>query len=306
MSAITHVLAGTDLSAISSDAVDRGFRIAQSTGARYTILYAVGIDAAISLRDMLGDEAEAVTARLLEDARQRLARQASDSANAGTVTADLRVARGPVAKEIPDCIRETGVDLVVVGAHGGGFLQRMLLGSTASRLIRESKVPVLVVKQRARHDYARVLVAVDFSPASASCVRLARELAPGAEMVLLHVFNVPFEGQMQYAGVSPDIIHEYRVKTREQLVRHMGEFAASAGLRRDDYIGLVVHGDAAPQVIEHETRYRSDLVVMGKHGTHVTEELLLGSVTRRVLAESTGDVLVVVDERRPNISDVSP
>jgi nucleotide-binding universal stress UspA family protein len=31
----------------------------------------------------------------------------------------------------------------------------------------------------------------------------------------------------------------------------------------------------------------------------VTEELLLGSVTKRVLAESRSDVLVVVDERRP-------
>lgn len=306
MSAITHVLAGTDLSEIASDAVDRGFRIAELTSARYTILYATGIDSAISLRDVLGDEADAVTNTLLEDARRRLAKQAADSMNAGTVTADLRVARGPAAKEIPECVRESGVDLVVVGAHGGGFLQRMLLGSTASRLIRESKVPVLVVKQRARHDYARVLVAVDFSPASASCIRLARELAPDAEMVLLHVFNVPFEGQMQYAGVRPDIIYEYRVKTREQLVQHMGQFAESAGLRRDDYIGLVVHGDAARQVIEHESRYRSDLVVMGKHGTHVTQELLLGSVTRRVLAESTGDVLVVVDERRPNVSDVSP
>jgi CPA2 family monovalent cation:H+ antiporter-2 len=40
---------------------------------------------------------------------------------------------------------------------------------------------------------------------------------------------------------------------------------------------------------------------MGKHGTHVTEELLLGSVTQRVLAESQGDVLVVVD---PNAAPV--
>jgi len=36
---------------------------------------------------------------------------------------------------------------------------------------------------------------------------------------------------------------------------------------------------------------------MGKHGTNVTEELLLGSVTKQVLAESRSDVLVVVDKR---------
>ena len=38
---------------------------------------------------------------------------------------------------------------------------------------------------------------------------------------------------------------------------------------------------------------------MGKHGTHVTEELLLGSVTKRVLSESEQDMLVVVGAPRP-------
>ncbi len=51
---------------------------------------------------------------------------------------------------------------------------------------------------------------------------------------------------------------------------------------------------ALARVIEAE---KPDLVVMGKHGTHVTEELLLGSVTLDVLAESRCDVLVVVDPR---------
>lgn len=38
---------------------------------------------------------------------------------------------------------------------------------------------------------------------------------------------------------------------------------------------------------------------MGKHGTHVSEVLLPGSVTRRVLGEALADLLVVVDKRLP-------
>jgi len=44
-----------------------------------------------------------------------------------------------------------------------------------------------------------------------------------------------------------------------------------------------------------EQEYDADLIVIGKHGTNFTEELLLGSVTKHVLAESQGDVLVVAE-----------
>lgn len=60
---------------------------------------------------------------------------------------------------------------------------------------------------------------------------------------------------------------------------------------------LVLHGDATRQIISQEENYDCDLIVMGKHGTRVTEEPLPGSVTNRVLAESCSDVLVVVDAR---------
>jgi hypothetical protein len=43
------------------------------------------------------------------------------------------------------------------------------------------------------------------------------------------------------------------------------------------------------------------LIVLGKHGTHLTEELLLGSVTRQVLDAAQGDVLVVSDTRRGDV-----
>lgn len=79
----------------------------------------------------------------------------------------------------------------------------------------------------------------------------------------------------------------------------MEALAEAAGLERGRYTGLVLQGDAAAQILHHAEAHHCDLVAMGKHGTHVTEELLLGSVTSRVLAESDADLLVVVDKREP-------
>lgn len=306
MAQLKNILAATDLSSSSSQAVDRGFLIAKATGARYTVMHALGLDALAPLRELLGENARAVSQKISDEARERLTEIVSDSAANHDVTVSAQLEHGLAASAIPAYAEATDVDLVVLGAHGSGFLHRMLLGSTASRLLRKSKCPVLIVKQQAHRAYKRVLVAVDFSPVSEAAIRLAREAAPGADVVLLHIFDVPFEGKMQYAGVSEDIIHRYRIEARERATHQLHELARAIGLSTMDYSGLVVHGDATHQIVTHEAKYKCDLIVMGKHGTQVTEELLLGSVTRRVLAESQCDVLVVVDKRTPDIPGINP
>ena len=44
-----------------------------------------------------------------------------------------------------------------------------------------------------------------------------------------------------------------------------------------------------------EQEVNADLIVVGKHGSHIAEELLIGSVTKHVLAESQCDLLVMCD-----------
>ncbi len=54
------------------------------------------------------------------------------------------------------------------------------------------------------------------------------------------------------------------------------------------------HGNPTLRIIEQEQEWDCDLIVMGKHGVNLLEALLIGSVTKQVLAESMGDVLVSV------------
>jgi len=299
MSELRHILAATDLSSSSLQAVDRGFQVAAATGARYSVLHALGLEALAPMRALLGSRAPEVSARLLEDARVELARAVGETLDTRGVQPRLLVDEGVAGDVVTRVATAQDADLLVLGAHGSGFLQRMLLGSTASRLLRKSRCPVLIVKQEPRHAYRRVLVPVDFSVGSRRSLEIARRIAPGADLVLLHVFEVPFEGKMQYAGVNAEMVLQYRNEMRERSTRQLHELAAAAGLPLQAYTALVLPGDPVREVILHEERDHCDLIVLGKHGTHVTEELLLGSVTRRVLAESQGDVLVVVDPNAP-------
>ena len=306
MARLTHILTATDLSASSLHAVDRGFVLAHATGARYTVIHALGIDALAPLRELFGASNAAITEKIVDEAREELSGiLAQPELNRG-ISAGIRLEEGQATAAISAFADAEHADLLLLGAHGAGFLQRVLLGSTASRLLRKSRCPVLVVKQAAHDSYRRILIAIDFSPASKTAIDLARTLAPQAHLLLLHVFEVPFEGKMHYAGVSEDIIYQYRIEARERALHQLHELAENAGLSPADYTVLVLQGDATRQILVQEEQHDCDLIVIGKHGIHVTEELLLGSVAKRVLAESGGDVLIVVDERMAEIPPITP
>ena len=126
-------------------------------------------------------------------------------------------------------VHAADADLLVVGARGEALLRHALLGSTASRLLRKSAArPVLMVKQPPHQPYRRVLIPVDFSPASTRALHLVQRLAPGAHLILLHVFHVPFEGRLSYAGVDKAAIHTYRRRRREDALQHLHALAADA------------------------------------------------------------------------------
>ncbi len=299
MNAIRQILATTDLSAPARHAMDRGFQLAAASGARYTVLHALHLGPLDTLRGLLGDSGAQIGQHLEDAARDSLGALLADPAHHRGVAASLRIEAGAPVDVITASADAEDADLLVVGARGEAFLRHGLLGSTASRLLRCTAArPVLVVKQPPHEPYRRVLAPVDFSPGSVQSVRLARRLVPTAHIVLIHVFNVPFEGKLTLAGVDQVAIHAYRRKQREESLQRLHVLAAAAGLEAGQYSVLVPRGDPAQQVIAQEQEQDADLILVGKHGTELTEELLLGSVTKRILNESQCDVLVVPDPRR--------
>ena len=64
----------------------------------------------------------------------------------GFITDDIIVERGNPVEQILKHVQERSCDLIVMGTHGHGTLEDVMLGSTARRVIRRSKIPVLVVR----------------------------------------------------------------------------------------------------------------------------------------------------------------
>ncbi len=295
------IIAATDFSEPAGRAVERSFRLSGLVGGELHILHGLELDTLDSLREMLGKgELTALKARMEANARDQLDQLINSLANPQGMAAHPRVVIGNPLSAIPAEADALDAGLIVLGARGESILRHAILGSTAARLLRKSvRRPVLVVKQRPYGAYHSVLVAVDFSPVSVQAIRMARRLAPGADLILLHVFELPYEGKLTFAGVEPDVIQHYIRKEQVRRRKQLHQLAEEAGLQPTAYMTSVIHGNPSLQIVSQEQEQNCDLIVLGKHGAHLTEELLLGSVTKHVLAESRGDVLVICDPRGP-------
>jgi nucleotide-binding universal stress UspA family protein len=210
------------------------------------------------------------------------------------VTAQVHVASGSLLAELRQHTETINADLVVLGARGASFMRHMLLGSTADRMVSRATRPMLVVKQAPHEPYKTVLVPVDFSAASLRSIRLAQAVAPGAALILLHAFDVPFEGMMEFAGVQTDQIQQYRANAHQEARQNMEALCLQAGLNPALTPALVMHGDPSLVLVQQEQEFDCDLIVMGKQGESSVEDMLLGSVTRYALAQSQCDVLISV------------
>jgi len=300
MTKLNHILAATDLSEPARLAAERAVLIGKETQSSLELLHVVNISYLDRLRQMVAATPPNLEEQVLATARRKL-QELSDtfSSRHGVVASTLVLTGSPLA-QVSREINEKAVDLVVCGAKGESVVRHVLVGSTAQRLLSRARCPVLVVKQPPLAPYRSVLIPVDFSSSSLQAIRHARAVAPHGDLTLLHVFDVPFEGHMRYASVDDDIIQHYRNRVKLEATQKIRKLAELAGLAPYTFNMVVVHGDTTLRIVDQEKLQNADLIVMGKHGESLLEEVLLGSVTKHVLAESQCDVLISIlpDEKK--------
>ena len=149
------ILIATDGSECSRAAVKEGCRFVTDPGSdditvmsAYEDAYAIVGEAAAFSAAFIDEFANA--ARLAASESARIAEEAL-KARFGDVKLEISelVRKGPPEHEIVEAAREADADLVIVGSHGRGFLDR-LLGSVSEAVAHHAPCCVLVVRQRGK------------------------------------------------------------------------------------------------------------------------------------------------------------
>lgn len=293
MSSPLSMLAATDFSAPARHALERAAQLAAAhPGAQLTLTHVISASMLARLRGVMRDEAPAMEARVAVEAARALAELAARLGAQHACPVNTRLSQGSALDAITGLADELQSDLLVMGARGAHFVRGFLLGSTTERVLRKTSRPVLAVKQRPQGAYRRVLVPVDFSAHAMAAAATAHRWLPDAEIILLHAYEVDIEGTLRFASIAEEKIHQYRARAREEALGAMAQFVGQLSIPSAQLTRLVVHGAPTLRILEHEQSLDADLVAMGKHGQSTLEELLLGSVTKHVLAYCSSDVLV--------------
>lgn len=274
------ILAVTDLSARGNRAIERAALLAAEHGALLKLVYAPADLSPLA-------HAEAATA---------LAGLARTMASRFDVLVKQVTGPGGGLAQIVDEARH--VDLVVLSHERDRSLGAFFTGQPVERLLRQVRCPVLVTRLDTRLRYSRILVAVDFTPASRELVSLAHGLDPEAALELFHALNTMHESKLRYAEVSDHAIKTYRHDSMRQARERLFSLTDSSSARRNRVLSAIGRGDPARQATVQQQHARAELLVVGKRRANPLADFLFGSVAQRVLCWATGDVLVVPADRR--------
>ncbi len=146
----TNLLVPVDFSEHSSAALRLAIKMARASKGHITLLH-VGLSPGIGSYDLggYGVPVPETLVRLHEDAAKQQ-EHALQKLGHDEIPEDVpwRVStrEGVAADEILAEVRDGGHDLVVMGTHGRGGLQRAFLGSVTERVLRTAEVPVLVIR----------------------------------------------------------------------------------------------------------------------------------------------------------------
>ncbi|MDM7939146.1 MAG: universal stress protein [Methanothrix sp.] len=185
---------------------------------------------------------------------------------------------GTIGEAIQKAADEEKVSLIVMGAHGKGLMEGILLGSVSTEALRSGKTDLLIIRhqllegsEKFCHDiFSRVLVTTDFSEAARDAVTLVKGLHGVHEILLAHVVS---EGE------------------------DIEEPAKKLNVLRDELPGKVtVHvleGHAADQILALAERQGASLIIMSSQGKGWLRLIRVGSTTFDVARRARQPVLIV-------------
>lgn len=236
--------------------------------------------------------------KLTREGAEEFVNSATEYLCCAGLDAASEVRQGDAKTVILNEAEQIGADLVILGPHGHSGLTRFLVGSVARKVLRTARCSVEIVRPRPVSEY-RVLLATDGSPCSLAAARVIaqRPWPSNAEVEIMTVVEpvVPSRHNPYppyFDEACMEVLRGDAMKASQQAVADAEKIVATTGLKIWESI-LVPIGLPQRLILEEADRWDADLIMVGSHGRHGIERLLIGSVSEAVALHAECSVEVV-------------
>jgi nucleotide-binding universal stress UspA family protein len=288
---LQRILCAVDFSEFSRRALDHALSVARGYGSTVTVLHVVApAPAAVAGGYYFGSENPPPLLLPMMDAdsaRRELERLVTTEHVPGVKVESVVAEAYDVYREILTQADRLQSNLVVMGTHGRSGFERLFLGSTAEKVLRKARCPVMTVPPKAPDAMAsglapfkRIVCGVDFSKSSQVAldyaISLARENA--AALTVVHVIDT----HPMYVDFAPPAAIDLHAWT-EQATSRLQEMVPDRVRSACSVTELVRQGTPSREILTLTREFDADLIVLGVHGRRPTDMLFFGSTTHYVI-----------------------
>ena len=140
---LNHILCPVDFSELSAVALRYAAELAKRLGAKLTVVYANTVPEPPYFTEGKLDDLARQFREAMHEAESALRRFVEKETE---LPAEVRVMEGRPVDVILKAAEQAGADLIVMGTHGRGGINRLVVGSVTDRVLRQSPIPVLAVR----------------------------------------------------------------------------------------------------------------------------------------------------------------
>jgi len=302
----TNIMVPTDGSGFDREAILVALRVAERCGAKIRLVRVLGTGAYFGMAT--SPESAMVTAETVrsetEAALAELYALAAECRTLSTATISADLEQGPIADMLAAYGRRNEIDLIVISSHGRRGIARLALGSVTDLLIRQTTIPVLVVKPNASYltpeaikEFRNIVVPLDGSGLAEQILTRVVPLAKAeeADITLLQVLTPEETHQVGEAPVAP--WWEKKVASARAYLTHR-----AAEIRRQGVavkIEVIIGENVAEAITDYARRERADLIAIATHGRRGLARVLRGSVADGVTKTAMSSILVFHPDLEP-------
>ncbi len=283
MKEISQILVAIDNSVMAEEALKRAISIAGEKDAQLIVVHV------IEPPFMESPYVKSIDEEVL---KKKIAERIGQLNKQANIKYILFVVSGSAFGAIAEMAQKSKADLLIIGSHGKSDIGSRHFGSTTLKLIQTTHIPVLIVKNRVKTNYQKMIAPTNLSDYSKESILFANTLFTKPSRKYLYAFETMSELSAMTYHISI-----------EQRRRSTIEMTAYAKTALADFTQEVGGGEMAltdfaasinEDLLAYITKDKADLLVLGSKGVDNLNSFVFGSTASYLIQRSPIDVLVYV------------